>query len=338
LTFDKWSIFIHSNEQISSEKLMSHIPPLSALRAFEAAARHLSFKAAAEELFVTPSSVSHQIKMLEDLLGVALFIRFNREVALTQDGVTYAESVSAALSDLAHATASISRRRDGDSKKPTLVISANAGFIDCWLSARIADYVPLNSELEIELHYGEDIADYRHKDADVAIHFSSIGAPAGDAQPLFRAFEFPVCSPDLRLDGHRIANLEDFRHLTLLHEHDRVGWRRWLSAAGMTDMDTDIGPVFQNTQTVFNRVKACDGVGLADDFVAFDELSAGHLVKPLPIVRQSDWTVYLLQLRRDRVAEHVDHFSDWLAKTVKTFRRKTKHLRGSATFPSDWLS
>ncbi len=316
---------------------MRDVPPLSALRAFEAAARHLSFKAAAEELFVTPSSVSHQIKTLEALLGVKLFVRFNREVALTQDGITYAESVSAALNDLAYATSTISRR-DGARQKPRLVISANAGFVDCWLSARITGYTPIDPELEIELHYGEDIADYRHKNADLAIHYSSIGAPIADAQPLFRAFEFPVCSPDLRLAGNKISKLEDFRDLTLLHEHDRVGWRRWLTAAGLADIDTDTGPVFQNTQTIFNRVKACDGVGLADDFVAFDELQAGNLVKPLPITRRSDWTVYLLQLRRDRVSEHVDHFSSWLTKTVNDFRKNTKYLGDPSTFPPDWGS
>mgnify|MGYP002636476064 CR=1 FL=1 len=315
---------------------MSSIPPLSALRAFESAARNLSFKEAANELFVTPSSVSHQIKSLEDLLGVALFVRFNREVALTQDGVAYAESVAAALNELARATAAISRYRGNTSKRPSLVISANAGFIDCWLSARIADYVALDPELEIQLHYGEDIADYRHKDADVAIHFSSIGAPTAEARPLFRAYEFPVCSPDFRIDGRPVRELEDLRHLTLLHEHDRLGWRRWFIEFGLTDVDTETGPVFQNTQTIFNRLKAKDGVGLADDLVAYDELHSGALVKPLPVVRHSDWTVYLLPLRRDRVPEHVDHFGDWLTTTLNSFRDTTKHLRESTTFPTNW--
>jgi LysR family glycine cleavage system transcriptional activator len=315
---------------------MNRIPPLSALRAFEAAARHLSFKAAAKELFVTPSSVSHQIKTLEELLGVSLFIRFNREVALTQDGVAYATSVSAALADLQHATDAISRRRKGASSKPRLVVTANSGFIDCWLSARISEFLALDPELELQLHYGEDMADYRHKDSDIAIHFSSIGSPGGDSQALFQAVEFPVCSPDLLIEDRRLTSLQDLRHVTLLHEHDRVGWRRWLGAMGIQDIEADQGPVFQNTQTVFNRVKACDGVGLADDFVAFDEISAGILVKPLGFVRQSDWTVFLLQLRRDRSAEHVDRFSDWLINTVKEFRRHTDYLREANTFPIDW--
>ena len=316
---------------------MNRIPALSALRAFEAAARHLSFKAAAEELFVTPSSVSHQIKALEEMLGVSLFIRFNREVALTHEGVAYAESVSAALADLQHATTEISRRSESAQLKPTLVVTANSGFIDCWLSAQITDFLAQNPELELQLHYGEDMADYRHKDSDIAIHFSSMGSPGGDSQPLFQAVEFPICSPDFKIDGRQLESLDDLRHVTLLHEHDRVGWRRWLGAVGVHGVNTSTGPVFQNTQTIFNRVKACDGIGLADDFVAYDELLSGALVKPLPIVRQSDWTVYLLQLRRDRSAEHVDRFSDWLISTIKAFRERTSFLREAKTFPIDWV-
>jgi LysR family transcriptional regulator, glycine cleavage system transcriptional activator len=317
---------------------MSKIPPLSALKAFESSARHLSFKSAAEELFVTPSSISHQIKSLEALLGVALFVRFNREVALTQDGLIYAESVSAALSDLTHATATISRYQGNANKRPSLVISANSGFIDCWLSARIADYVALDPDLKIDLHYGEDIVDYRHKDADIAIHYSSIGAPVSEATPLFRAYEFPVCSPNLRYHGNRITKLDELRHQTFLHEQDRVGWRRWLMSAGVDDADTDSGPVFQNAQTIFNRARAGDGVALADELVAFDELNSGGLVKPLSIVRRSDLTLYLLTLRRDRVAKHVDHFSEWLITTLDEFGRKNQQLKESATFPPDWTT
>lgn len=192
--------------------------------------------------------------------------------------------------------------------------------------------------MELQLHYGEDMADYRHKDSDIAIHFSSIGSPGGDSQSLFQAVEFPVCSPELLFEGRRLTSLEDLRHVTLLHEHDRIGWRRWLVSAGVHDLETDSGPVFQNTQTIFNRVKACDGVGLADDFVAFDEISSGSLVKPLPIVRQSEWTVFLVQLRRDRSAEHVERFSEWMIKTVKEFRQRTRFLRKPKTFPIDWVA
>lgn len=316
--------------------MVTHLPPLAALQAFEAAARHLSFKKAADELCVTPSSVSHQIKRLEDRLGLKLFLRFNREVALTRDGTHYAGAIAAALSDISHATDSISRRSKKLHTKQRLVLSANSGFIDCWLSRRLADFSKAEPQIELELHYGEDFADYRHRDADVAVHFSGSGSPGGDALALFRGVEFPVCSPSLQVNGRKLVDPKDLGSLTLLHEHDRIGWRRWLQAANVEGVDDTLGPVFQNTQTVFSGVKAGEGVGLADEFVAYDELVAGHLVKPFSFVRESDWTVYLVQLNRNREPAAVDAFSEWLVKTINTFLEQTVEIRGMCPFPSTW--
>jgi LysR family glycine cleavage system transcriptional activator len=313
-----------------------HLPTLVALSAFEAAARHLSFKKAADELCVTPSSVSHQIKSLEEQLGVSLFTRFNRQVALTLDGVNYAAAIAAALADIEHATSAISRNQDARPAKPRLVVSANSGFVDCWLSPRLSDFSRIEPDIELEIHYGEDFADYRHRDADVAIHFNSTGPPGSNAFPLYRAVEFPVCSPDLRIDGKKLADIADLETVTLLHEHDRIGWRRWLQTARALETDASIGPVFQNTQTIFDRVKACEGVGMGDELVAHDDLASGALVKPFSIVRDSDWTLYLIQLRRDRAADAVESFSEWLRQTMNAFSGPAAKFRTSSPSPEDW--
>jgi len=255
---------------------------------------------------------------------------------LTQDGVNYAAAIAAALSDIEHATSAISRTRQGPSARSRLVVSANSGFVDCWLNARLSAFTRIETDIDLEIHYGEDFADYRHRDADVAIHFSSSGPPSGDAIPLFMAMEFPVCSPDLRIDGGKLTDLAGLKTMTLLHEHDRIGWRRWLQAAGALDVDAASGPIFQNTQTIFNRVKAGEGIGLADEFVAYDDLVAGTLVKPFSIVRQSDWTVYLVQLRRDRAREAVDAFCLWLRQTVEAFNQSTARIRAPRPFPESW--
>jgi len=312
------------------------IPALPALQAFEAAARHLSFKTAAEELCVTPSSISHQIKRLEELLGVALFLRFNREVALTRDGVHYAGAISAALADIAHATSSICLRRPSTTTKKRLIVSANSGFIDCWLSRRLNKFSQQEPDIELELHYGEDFADYRHRDADIAIHYSTTGPPGGDAKAMFRGMEFPVCSPTLKIAGKPLADPEDIRNLTLLHEHDRIGWRRWLLAAGVEGVETNQGPVFQNTLTIFSRIKTGDGIGLADEFVAYDELMSNQLVKPFSFVRESDWTVYLVQLNRRRELDAVDAFCRWLTDTIEQFIEQTKDIRRMVPYPETW--
>jgi len=147
---------------------MQKFPPLSTLRAFEAAARHLSFKAAANELCVTPSSVSHQIRKLEDWLDAALFVRLNREVALTQEGRLYQTIVAKAFNDLAEGTALISRRSEVTGARRKLVVAANSGFIDCWLGPRIDAFRKIAPTIDLQLLYGEDLSTYRYHDADLA--------------------------------------------------------------------------------------------------------------------------------------------------------------------------
>ena len=313
-----------------------NLPPLAALTAFDAAARHLSFKKAAEELNVTPSSVSHQIKGLEERLGVSLFTRFNREVALTKDGVHYLAAISPALADLAYATAQISRKRGVSHDRARLVVSANSGFVDCWLSARLPAFTARHPTVELEVHYGEDFADYRNRDADIAIHYNVSGASSGDSQVLFKGVEFPVCSPNLRVGGRKLTDPTDLARVNLLHEHDRIGWRRWLQSAKVDGVNASNGAIFQNTQTVFNRLAACDGVGLADDFVAYDAIQAGTLVKPFAQVRPSDWTVYLMRLRHGTQTDAAAQFIAWLLEAVEEFRHKAAALRTSAPYPETW--
>ena len=306
---------------------MLRLPPLPALRAFEAAARHLSFKTAADELCVTPSSISHQVKKLEDWLGTALFVRFNREVALTQDGSQYLTVVSHALSEISAATATIARRGRAEGERPRLVITANSGLVDCWLSPRLAELDELLPDVDLEVHYGEDLADYRHRDADVAIHYGSVRPPMPNAVFLRRCVEFPVCSPDFRIDGNPLTDVDALSSATLFHERDRLGWTRWLNEAGADAAAAASGPIFQNTLSIFARVEKGDGVALGDDVVAADFLEVGRLVKPFPYVRQSDWSMYLLPLRRDRAGEHVDVFCEWLTETMKGHERETAALR-----------
>lgn len=309
------------------------LPPLPALRVFEAAARQLSFKAAAEELCVTPSSVSHQIRKLEAWLGVALFIRFNREVALTQDGRQLFGAVARALGDIAESCAAIDRQRTRGDGQESLVVAANSGFIDCWLNARLPEFHAAHPEIDLVLGYGEDPAEYRHRDADVAISYGAAEPPAPHVVLLRRCMEFPVCSPDYRRGGRRLERVGDLRGAVLLHEHDRIGWRRWLRDAGEAEAEVGAGPIFQNSATVFDRVQARGGVALGDDLVAADRLFAGRMVKPLSFVRLSDWSTYLVTLRKDRSPAGVRAFCDWLVDALQRHERETEILRRACPYP-----
>ena len=285
------------------------------------------------ELCVTPSSISHQVKKLEDWLGTTLFVRFNREVALTQDGSQYLTVVSHAFSDIAAATGTIARRGRIEGERPRLVVTANSGLVDCWLTPRLAELDQLLPDVDLEVHYGEDLADYRHRDADVAIHFGSVRPPTANAICLRRCVEFPVCSPDFRVDGELLTDVEDLSGATLFHERDRLGWTRWLNEFGVDVAGAKDGSVYQSTLSIFARVENGEGVALGDDVVAADFLFAGRLVKPFPYVRKSDWSMYLLPLRRDRAAEHIDVFCEWVTEALKRHERETEVLRAEATYP-----
>ena len=277
---------------------MSHnLPPLVSLRAFEAAARHASFKQAAEELCVTPSSVSHHIQKLEDWMSVKLFQRLNRQVVLTAEGRTYFFTLSKAFEEIGTVTELVSQRQSKTPTKPKLKIIANVGFVECWLGSRLAGLQSLMPDVQLEIAFGQDIDNYLKGGADVAVHFGRGDWPEFQSELLRTGYEFPVCSPELLRGRNRLNSPMDLAGFTLLHEDNTAGWSNWLHQAGVTHPTLLAGPILHSTSTIFNKVVACEGIGLGDDIVAADMLFSGDLVKPLDIVRESDYSLFYLRLR-----------------------------------------
>lgn len=155
---------------------MQEFPPLSTLRTFESAARHLSFKVAADELFVTPSSVSHQIKKLENWLGTKLFFRRNRRISLTAEGQLYHSIIAKALNDIARGTALINRTTKAKNVRRRLIISANSGFVDCWLNPRIEGFRKIAPDIALQFVYSDDVVAHQNKIADISISYTT-GTP-----------------------------------------------------------------------------------------------------------------------------------------------------------------
>ena len=315
---------------------MRNLPPLPTLRTFEAAARRRSFKLAASELCVTPSSVSHQIRKLETWLGVQLFVRYNREVSLSPEGRLYLAYVTRALDALAEGTGKINRHDRAEPTRTRLIVGANSGFIDCWLSARLDDFSKRAPDLDLHLVYGEDIATFRHQDVDVAILHTTVDPKMPDTIILSREQEFVVCSPDFRVNGRPLTRAGDLSDLTLFHEIDIVSWQKWLAHFGEVGINALSGPVFQNSQAIFSRVEACKGVALGDIVVCGDHFLSGRLVKPLPQGRLSDLTTYLIPLRRDRSTKQIDLFCEWLVVELGRYRKKMKGMTGETTYPVNW--
>lgn len=315
---------------------MQNLPPFSTLRAFEAAARHLSFKDAADELYVTPSSVSHQIKKLELWLGTKLFFRLHRRIDLTADGRHYHSFIATALNNISDGTALVKRNSKRRAATRQLTIGANGGFIDCWLNSRVGLFKEFAPEIELNFVYGDDIATYRNYDSDVAIIYSTVAPTVSGTTVLGRYREFVVCSPELKIDGRRLKLLSDLEQLTLLHEQDFLSWKNWLEEFGVDNVDPMSGPIYHNTKSILSRVETGGGIALADILVAGDALLRGNLVKPLPLSRLSDWTTYLIPLRPKADSDDIAIFSDWLIKTMHVHEVEMRVFESASTFPNTW--
>ena len=216
------------------------LPPLNALRAFEAAARHLSFTRAAAELNVTPAAVGHQVKALEDLLGVRLFRRLTRALRLTEAGQAALPALVDGFDRLAEAADAM--RAHGDSG--VLTISVCPSFGAMWLVPRLERFRILHPEIEIRIDGTDRLVDLTRDEADVALRYGPGGYEGVRVDWLFDRVNTPVCNPALLQGAHPLRAPQDLRHHTLLHiewKEAEASWRMWLLAAGLADIDPTRG-------------------------------------------------------------------------------------------------
>ncbi|MDX1514041.1 MAG: transcriptional regulator GcvA, partial [Gammaproteobacteria bacterium] len=219
------------------------LPPLNALRAFEAAARHLSFTRAAEELHVTQAAVSHQVKSLEEYLGIKLFRRFNRSLLLTDEGQAYLPTMTKAFDLMSDATSRLVKK---DPAGP-LTVSVLPSFAARWLVPRLGRFRRAHPEIDLRIDPATQLVDFGRGDVDVGIRYGRGEYPGLRSDRLMEEDIFPVCSPAL-LDGeHPLKDPEDLAHHTLLHDDGHGDWRTWLLAAGVDGVDPTRGPIFTDS-------------------------------------------------------------------------------------------
>jgi LysR family glycine cleavage system transcriptional activator len=261
------------------------LPPLNALRAFEAAARHLSITRAAEELNVTPAAVSHQVKTLEDYLGLPLFRRLTRALMLTDAAQAALPALRDGFDSLAEGA---ERLRAYDASGP-LVVSVMPTFAAKWLVPRLDRFREVDPDIDVRIDATDRVIDFAREDADIGIRYGPGVYPGLRVDRLFSDEVFPVCSPAL-LDGPRpLATPADLRWHTLLHENWGVAndrwpdWRMWLRAAGVDDVDPSRGPRFSHLTMTIQAAIAGHGVALGSTVLAADDLAAGRLVRPFEL-------------------------------------------------------
>jgi LysR family glycine cleavage system transcriptional activator len=286
---------------------MRRLPPLSALRAFEAAARHRSFKQAANELAVTPTAISHQIRFLEEYTGVVLFDRQVRKVVLTEAG---AELYPVLRDGLNSFETAFQRLRTPSRQQVT--ISATNAFMARWLAPRLAEFRQLHPDVDLELHASDQPVDLGADAADLAIRYGRGPYPGMLSEPLFTDHFAPMASPTLAMDGTAdLANLPliDFKWA---RSHPlNPTWKSWFSAAGLTRGTRRAELRFSEEGHAVQAALAGQGVALLSLELMADDLRAGRLLR-LPGPTLPGHTYHLVRSEGHTAAPHVEAALAWL--------------------------
>ncbi|QOZ72637.1 transcriptional regulator GcvA [Bradyrhizobium arachidis] len=295
--------------------MTARLPSLNGLRAFEAAARHLSFTLAASELNVTQTAISHQIRRLEEELGIRLFIRQNRALALTPEARDYLPGVRAAFNDLRLATDRLLRKDDDK----VLTVSTLASLAAKWLLPRLTDFQEQHPGIDVRITTSTSLVDFQRDNVDAAIRYGRGQWPGLRADWLMADELFPVCSPSLLRGDRALHVVEDLKDHVLLHTTNNTDdWRLWLTAAGLpTNISQQPGLTFDMT---FMTVQAAiDGMGVAMGRTSYvqDDIAKGRLVVPFRIALPADAGFYLVSPQGRREAPKLAAFRQWLVAATQ---------------------
>jgi len=269
--------------------MATRLPSLPALRLFEAAARHLSFTKAAAELNVTQAAVSHQVRALEDQLGVALFQRSTRKLSLTAAGQRLAPVATAAFEALGQAVADIGRG------ETLLAITTNSSFGSRWLAPRLGRFTDRHPEIELTIRHTPAVLDLGREGLDAALRWGRGQWPGLVAEFLGPAPIVPCCTPDYaRRIG--LAQPADIARARLLHDEAYAEWSQWLQAAGLDPALGRRGTVFDDPNTMIQATLAGQGIALLTRQTVERELADGRLVTPFALTLSGDYGYYLCYL------------------------------------------
>lgn len=289
------------------------LPSLNALRAFEAAARHLSFTRAADELSVTQAAISHQIKSLEEQIGMQLFQRRNRNLILTNAGQQLLPDMTESF-DLMDAAIVRLKRRD---EAGILTVSTMDSLAATWLMPRLATFRSQHNDIDVRLATSDRIVDYDRNGIDIGIRYGLGSWPGLIAEKLMPEKIFPVCSPELLDRNGGLSTPQDLRGHTLIHDDMPEDWNMWLAAAGVADIDPKRGPGYSHSNLVIQAAINGEGVALGRDLLVADALMAGVLVKPFDLALTASYSYYVARTEVGADRPKVRLFYEWLLSEAR---------------------
>ena len=301
---------------------MRRLPPLNALRAFEAAARHLSFTKAADELHVTPAAVSHQVKALEAHAGVRLFRRLNNGLALTEAAGKYLPLLTEGFDRLVEA----GRHLSGDDGSRVTTVSVLHSVATKWLAPRLARFRRIHPQIDLRIDATDRKVDLLRDGIDLAIRYGAGDSSGHHLEELFTDHVFPVCSPRLVAGPKPLEAPGDLRHHTLLHTDwaERHGgspdWRAWLKTAGVTDIDAARGPRFTLSSMTIEAAIDGQGVALGQWLFAADDIAAGRLVRPFDLSLPLEAAYYLVVPQTAKEDPAAETFRQWIVDEAAQYK------------------
>ena len=293
------------------------LPVLNTLRAFEAAARHGSFTRAAEELCLTQGAISHQVKALEDELGVKLFNREHQRLVITQAGRAYLVEVGDALDRIAIATERlVERQRSG-----ALTISTSPDFAAKWLVHRLGKFAQSHPEIDLRLSAAMHRVDFAREDVDVAVRHGKGDWEGLHVERLCAEQLFPVCSPRL-VEAGKLAQPADILKFPLLHLDTRDDWAVWLDSAGVAGADVSRGSIMNHASMLIDAAIDGQGIALARTVLAAWDLVHGRLVRPFAQALPLSRSYWIVCPKATASLPKIRTFNNWLlAEAAEDVRR-----------------
>lgn len=282
------------------------LPNLAALRAFEAAARHANFSRAAEEIHVTHGAISHQVRALEEELGVALFVRHGKRIAITPEGERFAATLRKALGDIAAAAEAVR----ASARQQRVTVSVLPALAARWLSPRLGRFIERHPELEVMLQSSNQLTDFAREQVDIAIRFGSGRYPGLAVEKLMDDYYYPIVSP--RFNRGRLPRAPGDIPRSPLLRSDGEPWTPWFRAAGLDAPEPTGGLVVQDSSVMVRAAAEGRGIGLARHSIALSAIESGEVVRLFDIAIPCLHSYYLVCLPDALRKPHVRDFRDWL--------------------------